>query len=298
MGVQPIPPGDICDPNPLAQGSSSRPRMARPRSSCSTSPSPSMRQTSLRPQSPYPDLQTPPFAEDSWDPPGPDSEIWNMYLEDATKFDTALIDDWNRIIDVLLLFAALFSAVLSAFVIEAYKGLKPDSADQAVSLLQQLNENLVALRQGTTASDVSPAASMAFSPSSSVVRVNCAWFASLTLSLGVTGVAVLAKQWLNNYDYSNVSGSTRERARLRQYRYTGLQKWKVPEIIALLPLLLLASLALFYWGLIEFLWALNSVVAFVMVVLVGCIGLFFAFTTLSPLLSPRCPYRTSLSYVF
>ncbi|KDQ18172.1 hypothetical protein BOTBODRAFT_90105, partial [Botryobasidium botryosum FD-172 SS1] len=118
--------------------------------------------------------------------------------------------------------ATLFSAILTAFVIEAYKNLNADTGDVTVEILKHINANLER--------NLPP-----YKPSSSVVRINCSWFASLTLSLGVTVVAVLAKQWLDNYDYPDPSGSTRDRARLRQYRYTGLLQWKVPDIIALLP---------------------------------------------------------------
>ncbi|KDQ09657.1 hypothetical protein BOTBODRAFT_178877 [Botryobasidium botryosum FD-172 SS1] len=235
-----------------------------------------------------------------WDGTGPESKIWHMYIEDATKFDAALIEGWNRTMDVLLIFSALFSAVLAAFIIESYKTLSPNSGDATLSVLQRIEEHLS--RQSAPGQSNSPDSSQSgsngFTPSASAIRINSVWFLSLTLSLSVAGVAVMAKQWLGNYNWSTVAGNTRDRSRLRQFRYTELQRWKVPEIIALLPTLLLLALALFFFGLIEFLFGINSVVAIINAALIAVIALFFVVTTVAPLLIPRCPYKTSLSDIF
>ncbi|KDQ08154.1 hypothetical protein BOTBODRAFT_118964, partial [Botryobasidium botryosum FD-172 SS1] len=166
--------------------------------------------------------------------------------------------------DVCLSKAGLFSAVQTAFLIEAYKNLDEDPAQLTVSLLRQIDRHIQELR--ASQADTNPTISTMpgdFIPSQSAIRVNCVWFASLILSLGISVVIVLVKQWLNRYDYASASGSDRDRARLRQYRYTGLQQWKVPQIIGALPILLLAALSLFFWGLVEFLWGVNTIVAVV-----------------------------------
>ncbi|KDQ08184.1 hypothetical protein BOTBODRAFT_180089 [Botryobasidium botryosum FD-172 SS1] len=58
-----------------------------------------------------------------------------------------------------------------------------------------------------------------------------------------------------------------------------------------------SALALFFWGLIEFLWGVNATVAAVTFALIGIAASFFAFTTVSPLFSSRCPYESPLSPV-
>ncbi|KDQ10616.1 hypothetical protein BOTBODRAFT_36133 [Botryobasidium botryosum FD-172 SS1] len=227
-----------------------------------------------------------------------DQDIWNMYEEDAEKFDLALIENWNRTIDVLLIFAALFSAVLAAFIIESYKGLSADPNDSMISLLQRINQNLESrfAPNDSNFSAAPPGATPAtFTPSYSTIRINCAWFLSLNLSLGVAVVSVVAKQWLSNYAWYNVSGSAQERSRLRQFRYNELRRWRVPEIISLLPTLLLAALALFLGGLVEFLLGINSIVAVVNAALIGVFVLFLLISIVAPLFIPRCPYKTSLS---
>ncbi|KDQ09719.1 hypothetical protein BOTBODRAFT_74012, partial [Botryobasidium botryosum FD-172 SS1] len=113
--------------------------------------------------------------------------------------------------------AALFSGILTAFAIQAYKGLNPDTGELTVALLQRMNQNLERGFGLNVTNSATQDAPTTFAPSSSIMRANCAWFASLSLSLGVTVVAMLAKQWMDNYDYKAVSGSTRDLARLRQY---------------------------------------------------------------------------------
>ncbi|KDQ08183.1 hypothetical protein BOTBODRAFT_118970, partial [Botryobasidium botryosum FD-172 SS1] len=168
-----------------------------------------------------------------------ESNIWSNYLLAADKFDETIIRDWNQSMDVRLFSkAGLFSAVQTAFLIEAYKNLGDDPAQRTVSLLREIDQHIQerAPGSGRANSNLASLNSGNFTPSSSAVRVNCAWFASLILTLGIPVIIVLVKQWLDKYNHSKASESDRERARLRQYRYTGLQQWKVPEIIGLLPI--------------------------------------------------------------
>ncbi|KIK59939.1 hypothetical protein GYMLUDRAFT_1000336, partial [Collybiopsis luxurians FD-317 M1] len=85
-------------------------------------------------------------------------------------------------------------------------------------------------------------------PSKNDLWINGLFFASLSLSLATALLSVLVKQWLQAYS-SISSGNAKERAVIRQFRFSGLEKWKVPEIIGILPLILHASLALFFVGL-------------------------------------------------
>ncbi|KDQ08151.1 hypothetical protein BOTBODRAFT_139202, partial [Botryobasidium botryosum FD-172 SS1] len=121
---------------------------------------------------------------------------------------------------VLLIFAGLFSAVQTAFLVEVYKTLDYDPANLTVSLLLQIDQHIQERGLGSNQINTNPTISAvpgSFTPAHSAIRVNCLWFASLILSLSISVVIVLVKQWLNRYDYSNASGSDRDRARLRQY---------------------------------------------------------------------------------
>ncbi|KDQ10372.1 hypothetical protein BOTBODRAFT_93869, partial [Botryobasidium botryosum FD-172 SS1] len=146
----------------------------------------------------------------------------------------------------------LFSAIVTAFLIESYKNLSEDPSSPTNALLGQISASMGNPQPATTP----------FAPSASAVRVNCLWFASLVISLSATVITVLAKQWIDDYDdYKKYPGSSRERGRIRQSRYINLQQWGIPAIIETLPTFLLVALGLFFIGLIDFLWAINTTVA-------------------------------------
>lgn len=101
---------------------------------------------------------------------------------------------------------------------------------------------------------------------------------------------MLVKQWLREFfagDYT----SPQTRLRIHFYRYPGLTEWHVFELVALLPLLLLVSLGLFLVGLCFFTWSVNTGIGCTTIVLVSFWGVLFTVATLSPILSPRCPYK-------
>ncbi|EIW54952.1 uncharacterized protein TRAVEDRAFT_88278, partial [Trametes versicolor FP-101664 SS1] len=54
----------------------------------------------------------------------------------------ALSKRWKSEMDTLLIYAALFSAILTAFNVGLYKLLRPDPMDDAVATLKQLSQQL------------------------------------------------------------------------------------------------------------------------------------------------------------
>ncbi|KAI0259011.1 hypothetical protein BC834DRAFT_834322, partial [Gloeopeniophorella convolvens] len=66
------------------------------------------------------------------------SQIWKLYGAESDKYDRALVEGWKGHTDSMLILTGLFSAVVSAFLIETYKTLQPDSGTQTVTLLAQL----------------------------------------------------------------------------------------------------------------------------------------------------------------
>ncbi|KAJ7611066.1 hypothetical protein DFH06DRAFT_1245522 [Mycena polygramma] len=52
--------------------------------------------------------------------------IWKLYMDQAKISDDNLANTFNSDLDPLLIFAGLFSAILSAFLIEIRKGLQED----------------------------------------------------------------------------------------------------------------------------------------------------------------------------
>lgn len=125
------------------------------------------------------------------------------------------------------------------------------------------------------------------------VRVNGLWFASLVVSLATASLSMLVKQWLREYLAMDWA-SPQDRVRARQYRRPAMDDWKVFEIAAILPVLLQVSLGLFFTGLCFFTASVDLRMGRPTLLLVVGWAFFVVFTTLSPLFSPRCPYKMPL----
>jgi hypothetical protein len=132
-----------------------------------------------------------------------------------------------------------------------------------------------------------------FEPSTSAIRVNVLWFASLIFSLMTASFGMLVKQWLREY-LAVDNPSPQARLRIRHFRYPGLMKWKVFEIAAILPLLQQIALALFFLGLCYFTESVHESVGHTSLPLVAAWAFCFSIVTILPMFFPRCPYKTTL----
>ncbi|KAK0225559.1 hypothetical protein IW262DRAFT_1491163 [Armillaria fumosa] len=228
---------------------------------------------------------------------GPTARVWRTYLEECAPFDIEMVEGWRDGLDVLLVFAGLFSAVVTTFVAQTSQSLQVDYGQVTASLLIELISVQRFAANGSLVNDVPPS-DLAFRPSTYDSWVNGLWFTSLSLSLATALFAVLTKQWIHQY-MSVPSGTPRDKCRVRQFRYMGLQQWRVAFIIGLLPVLMSTSLAAFLVGLVLFIVPLRVPIASV----VGAITFisFFAYLVANflPIVYPSCPYKTPLSqYVF
>ena len=103
--------------------------------------------------------------------------------------------------------------------------------------------------------------------------------------------ALMVQQWLHEYQ-DRCSGTSREYARLRQYRLNNLNEWHVSWIVNTLPLLLQASLSLFFAGLLILLWNFNSTVATFASALVGVVMFAVLLLTILPVIWSHCSFLT------
>jgi len=203
--------------------------------------------------------------------------------------------------------AGLFSGVLSGFVVQAYRNLLPDPNETIIMLLSQIanpaNEN--------SAHSLAPSTA-ARGSSTSPVRISILWFISLILSLTTALVGITCLQWIGEYlNYPN-SLSPMEKLALYNMRQQAIRKWRVPEIIASVPVLLQIALVLFLAGLIDFILTLNNIVLSASIITVVSIPLtFILLTTLIPTfhslwtgslkvhtassVPDQCPYKSSQS---
>jgi len=203
--------------------------------------------------------------------------IWWMYAHEASAFDQRKISSMHKSLDTRIIFSGIFSAILTPFIVESYK-----------------------LLERRDSSHISP---NIFGPDGYRVRVNAMWFGSLILSLLVALFSIHCKQWLDGYGVDLVfagsaSGPSEgliNACRLRQYRYQGMQRYRVPQMIGLLPIILYAALTFFIVGLVDFLWHLNQGVAIFITVLCVPAAAFYVTTTIIPCFTTRSPFKTSLS---
>ncbi|KAG8944885.1 hypothetical protein FRC03_001878 [Tulasnella sp. 419] len=215
--------------------------------------------------------------------------FWSIYDDVAGAFDGELLDGWNKSLDILLIFAGLFSAINTAFIIESYKGLQPDPAETTNNLLRFLithRHDHVML----TNEELNPQSS-----NSSSILINSTFFVSLSLSLTAAFGIVTAKQWLNEYSKIGPIKALHLTGRERQAKFKGLQTWKLRFIIELLPLLLQLSLLLFFVGILLFLWSMNWKVAVIQLVLSVVGVVVYVLTTLIGVMVPTSPFQTPLS---
>ncbi|KAK0448776.1 hypothetical protein EV421DRAFT_1484787 [Armillaria borealis] len=228
---------------------------------------------------------------------GPTARVWRTYLEECAPFDIEMVEGWRDGLDVLLVFAGLFSAVVTTFVAQTSQSLQVDYGQVTATLLIELINVQRSASNGSLVNDV-PRSDLAFRPSTSDSWVNGLWFTSLSLSLTTALFAVLTKQWIHQY-MSVPSGTPRDRCRVRQFRYMGLQQWRVAFIIGLLPVLMSASLAVFLVGLVLFIVPLRAPIAGIVGAVTFISFSAYIVTNFLPILYPSCPYKTPLSqYIF
>ncbi|KAK0189890.1 hypothetical protein F5146DRAFT_932329, partial [Armillaria mellea] len=224
--------------------------------------------------------------------------FWRTYGDEAVIFDEERLNVYKDTIDGLLFFDGLFSAVISTFVVQTSQNLQPDYGAATASLLVEL----VGFQRAASNESSSSIPSFPFYPtlvfsrSSADIWVNSLWFISLTLSLIIAFVAVLVQQWLHQYMSTISESSSRECGRIRHARHMGLEKWQVPMIIGLLPILLHVSLGLFLAGLSVYLFTLGILVAYGVAIISGCVYATYAICLILPLLHYNCPYKTPLTF--
>ncbi|KAI0808253.1 hypothetical protein C8Q74DRAFT_1187781, partial [Fomes fomentarius] len=227
------------------------------------------------------------------------ADAWAECARALKEHDEAKIRGWKEEIDTHLVFAGLFSAILTAFNVEAYKLLLPQDQSSSLSSDDLLRALLVTMAQGQVLNFTSLAADISASMSSTgnggpnfkAALINGFWFCSLICSLAAASISIMVKQWLNQYA-TGMDSVSPEIARLRQFRYDNLRKWKVAEIMMLLPILLQGALVLFLVGLILFLWPLRMGVAIVAGVLVALLLLFIIITAILPTFMDHCAYQS------
>ncbi|KAJ3530782.1 hypothetical protein NM688_g7662 [Phlebia brevispora] len=225
-----------------------------------------------------------------------DTSPWTKIDQTVRQVDEEKVKDATANLDALLVFAGLYSAILTAFLIESYKNLQPDRKEQLLERIAGQTENY-SFRGGYLNSTYDPSQATPFAAAASDIRVNVCWFASLILSLSTASFGILVRQWLREY-LAITSIIPEERVRIRHYRARGLEDWGLFEITAFLPVLLQIAFALFFVGLCFFSSAVHSSIGTTSIIGVSGWAVLFIFSILAPAVSARCPYKTTFLKAF
>ncbi|KAI0368235.1 hypothetical protein BV20DRAFT_480261 [Pilatotrama ljubarskyi] len=227
------------------------------------------------------------------------AQAWSRTTDIVKTYSDDLIKRLNAEIDTLLVYAGLFSAVVTAFNVESYVLLQPQTPDPSLAVLERISAQLGSSSVHTPSLNQTEPSSPLLSASPSLapawtVWLNIFWFSSLMCSLAAASIGIAVKQWLQEYS-SGLSGTSRHTARLRQRRLNSLTKWRVADITAALPVMLQLALGLYCVGLLILLWNLHPVVAALASALVALLFMFTLATSVLPLFRDDCSYLSTQS---
>ncbi|KAH9052778.1 hypothetical protein EDB87DRAFT_344207 [Lactarius vividus] len=228
--------------------------------------------------------------------------LWSLHVKEAMSHDDARIRSLKDDMDGVLIFAGLFSASLTSFLVDKIHDLQVDPAQQMVFYQQQNVALLVQISKQV--SSIAPQVSIPSTPpplydfnlNPSDVRVNVFWFMSLVFSISAALLATLVQQWVRDYmhvfqRYSNPLKS----ARLRQYLYDGAEGWYMPVVAESVPGLLHVSLFLFFLGLGDSLLNVNVTVGATTIVPITICAFLYMFSMFAPVIEPQSPFRNPFS---
>ncbi|CAE6470437.1 unnamed protein product [Rhizoctonia solani] len=225
--------------------------------------------------------------------------LWDKYLKLCEPGDKAILADLEGSIEVTLVFAALFSAISTGFLLESSKGLNPDPNAATVLAIRELTAVVQAGLQTPTANTSSSGPEAAFSespfkPSVTIVWVNCLWFLSLGLSISVSLFAMLAKRlcykarltyWGTPYDHSMQ----------RQEAWEALEKWKFRFLVEQLSMIMHIALILFFVSLVLYLSEVHLDTMIITAIPIGLTMLSYLVLTMLPLIVATFPMVTPFS---
>ncbi|KAJ7734472.1 hypothetical protein B0H16DRAFT_153668 [Mycena metata] len=215
--------------------------------------------------------------------------FWTVYGKLADEFDKEFLQKYGNDLDASLIFAGLFSAVSSAFIIQLQPQFQGDPNATTEALLLLLVQNMTG---AVPAIQLSPQPT----PVTIVVAQSLLYFSLLSTLLAAL-LAVLGKQWLLHYDSVGDRGTIEERGLERQRKLDGLRRWKFDLVMQIFPLLLQFSLLLFAVALSVYLWTINLGLAAIVLGITSLGAVFYGLMLLSALVSPDSPFQTSLTTI-
>ena len=141
-----------------------------------------------------------------------------------------------------------------------------------------------------------PYAASVFSPPPYAVAVNALFFASLGVVLIAAFLCMLVKGWIRELD-RKLRGipDLQKRAVIKELREQGLLRWRLPEIITILPSMIHLSLVLFFIGLALYLLQVHKLPAFLAISIFGLGVLLYILSIFVSAIDDFSPFRSVYS---
>ncbi|KAH9018537.1 hypothetical protein EDB85DRAFT_1897125 [Lactarius pseudohatsudake] len=227
--------------------------------------------------------------------------LWSLFAKQAKTQDEARFQSLVGDMDGVLLFAGLFSAVLTSFLIQSIQKLQPDPTqqsayyqNQSLVVLIHISQQIAAIGSQVFNSSTPPPPYLAPKPSSSDILVNICWLVSLVCSLSAALLAILIQQWVRSYmQVFQLHDHPLKRARFRQFFFEGAKG--MPALAEAVPGLIHLSLFLFFIGLGDSMLNVSTTVGVTTIVPICFCGSFYLYTVLAPVWNPQSPYRNPYS---
>ncbi|KAH9015795.1 hypothetical protein EDB85DRAFT_788035 [Lactarius pseudohatsudake] len=241
-----------------------------------------------------------PQPEHYIEPPGGENDggssgkLWSMCLTETERKDKEMAEMWKGEADTALIFAGLFTAVITVSIIESYKWLSPDPGDDTVDLLKQMSQQFFNASNGIPVEEI---VQKPFKPTGSVLLVNVTWFCSMVICFSCSVAATITQQCARRYLLlTQGRGTPYERAQLRMFMFNGLGIFQVDRILQLLAMALHVSILLYCVGLVGFILRIYQNVGFIALgILAMTVVLYVIFTAVpifwmnSPIATPFTP---------
>ena len=236
---------------------------------------------------------------------GKEKSSWEYYNEMAAVEDNIREVEWRDLADTVLIFVCLstlyntplliwckdglFAAFLSAFLVFLIPQLQLNSTDVAMDVLIHISQQL---SNSTTPAFVPTA----FQVSSNAAIVNILFSLSLAFVLIDASLAMLVKSWLQEFDRGWRTYTVAHlRAQERERRLQELERWRLRELVALLPILTQASVLIFCVGLLVLIFPLHLPSA-ILPSLTFMFGAgFYGFTTYVSIVNNYAPFSSPIS---
>ena len=135
-----------------------------------------------------------------------------------------------------------------------------------------------------------------FTPPLYAVAVNALFFASLAVVLVAAVLCMVVKGWVRELDRKlRRIPDSRKRAVIKELREQGMLRWRLPEIIAVLPTFILLSLVLFFTGLTVYLFYIHKLPAFLSITIFATGLLVYMLPIFISAIDEFSPFRSAYS---